>query len=147
MSTEVPVDKIIFMPMRFLGRPTLKKFAARTVIAATLALAAVGPANAQSKASSSSAGLPDSIDMRDVVHRVAPEYPTKRAEVGSRAGAFWSGRWISKREQSNPCGWKRARGNTMLDQAATNAFRQWQFKPGTVRQFRTRINYTMAHCG
>ena len=35
-------------------------------------------------------------------------------------------------------------GSRLLDQAALNAFRQWQFKPKTIRQFRTPINYEMA---
>ena len=38
---------------------------------------------------------------------------------------------------------EKSTGSRVLDQAALNAFRQWQFKPKTIRQFRTPINYEM----
>src|SRR5438445_796466 len=33
-------------------------------------------------------------------------------------------------------------GNVSLDKTATNAFRQWRFKPGTVSKVRVPITYT-----
>ena len=39
---------------------------------------------------------------------------------------------------------EKSTGSRILDQAALSAFIQWQFKPKTVRQFRTPINYEMA---
>jgi TonB family protein len=34
-------------------------------------------------------------------------------------------------------------GNPILDNAATSAFRQWRFKPGTVSKVRIPITFTM----
>ena len=38
---------------------------------------------------------------------------------------------------------EKSTGSRLLDQAALTAFRQWQFKPKTIRQFRTPISYEM----
>jgi TonB family protein len=38
---------------------------------------------------------------------------------------------------------EKSTGNRILDQASLNAFSQWQFKPKTIRQFSTPINYEM----
>ena len=34
-------------------------------------------------------------------------------------------------------------GSSILDNAATSAFRRWRFKPGTVTKVRTPITFTM----
>ncbi len=38
---------------------------------------------------------------------------------------------------------EKSTGSRILDQAALSAFRQWEFKPRKIRQFRTPINYEM----
>jgi TonB family protein len=38
---------------------------------------------------------------------------------------------------------EKSTGSRILDQAALSAFGQWQFKPKTIRQLRTPINYEM----
>jgi hypothetical protein len=43
--------------------------------------------------------------------------------------------------------WRRARVTEALDRAALNAFHEWRFETGTVRQFRVPIKYEMRESG
>lgn len=78
-----------------------------------------------------------------VVTAVRPEYPyaAKRSrfhgrgilvgEVDFRTGAVTSVRM------------EKSTNSTILDQAALDGFRQWKFKPKTLRRFRVPIVFTM----
>lgn len=39
---------------------------------------------------------------------------------------------------------EKSTGHKILDDAAVRSFRQWQFKPGLIKQFRTPVTYSMA---
>jgi TonB family protein len=95
--------------------------------------------------SSGSNAVADAIPMKMVLQQVPPEYPSeaRRSRITGHGVLF--GRVDSKTGIVTSVHMEKSTGNTLLDQAALNAFRQWRFKPGTVRQFRTPINFTMPH--
>ena len=97
--------------------------------------------SAQTKKPSRSHRVVDAIRMDVVVHHVPPEYPFEArrskiigsgvvvADVGFKTGIVTSVRM------------EKSTGSRILDRAALDAFRQWKFKPGTVRRFRTPVKF------
>jgi TonB family protein len=85
----------------------------------------------------------DGISMKLVVHQVPPEYPfeARRSHITGHGILF--GEIDYKTGNVTSVRMEKSTGSRILDQAALNAFRQWRFKPGTTRQFRTPINYEM----
>jgi len=81
--------------------------------------------------------------MKVVVHQVPPDYPyeARRSRITGHGILF--GQVDYKTGIVTSVRMEKSTGATLLDKAALNAFRQWRFKPGTVRQFRTPIHFTM----
>jgi TonB family protein len=93
---------------------------------------------------SSDAPIKDGISMKIVLHQVPPEYPYEARRSGIIGHGILFGQVDYKTGIVTSVRMEKSTGNTILDQAALNAFRQWRFKPGTIRQFRTPIKYEMA---
>jgi TonB family protein len=79
------------------------------------------------------------------VKMVPVEYPAEARQRhlegrGILAGEvdFESGKIISVRMEKST-------GHKILDDAALRSFRQWQFKPRLIKQFRTPVTYQMAN--
>ena len=81
--------------------------------------------------------------MKVVLHQVPPAYPleARRSHLVGRGVLF--GQVDIKSGYVKSVRMEKSTGYKILDEAALDAFRQWRFKPGTVRQFRTPITYTM----
>jgi TonB family protein len=75
---------------------------------------------------------------------VPPEYPyeARRSHIEGRGVLFAEVDYNTGKIASVKM--EKSTGNRILDQAALNAFSQWQFKPKTIRHFRTPITYQMA---
>jgi TonB family protein len=114
------------------------------LLSALLALTAAPSAHAQKIVPSSGPKpVADAIPMKMVLQQVPPEYPfeARRSRITGHGILF--GRVDLKTGLVTAVKMEKSTGNTLLDEAALNAFRQWRFKPGTVREFRTPINFTM----
>src|SRR5438105_15064345 len=100
-------------------------------------------ASAQKMIPSDSAPLKDAISMKVVLHQVPPAYPleARRSHLVGLGVLF--GQVDIKSGYVKSVRMEKSTGYKILDEAALDAFRQWRFKPGTVRQFRTPITYTM----
>lgn len=87
----------------------------------------------------------DGISSETVLREVWPEYPyeLRRSRITGDGTLF--GQVDFKTGLVTSVRMEKSTGNTLLDQAALKAFRQWRFKPGTVRQFRTPISFTVSH--
>lgn len=87
----------------------------------------------------------DGISSKTVLHQVVPEYPyeARRSRISGYGTLF--GQVDFKTGLVTSVRMEKSTGNTLLDHAALNAFRQWRFKPGTVCQFRTPISFTVSH--
>ena len=81
--------------------------------------------------------------MKVVLHQVPPEYPYEARRSRITGHGILIGQVDSKTGNVTSVKMEKSTGNTILDQAAMNAFRQWRFKPGTIRKFRTPITYEM----
>ena len=81
--------------------------------------------------------------MKVVLHQVPPEYPYEARRSRITGHGILIGEVDSKTGNVTSVKMEKSTGNTILDQAAMNAFRQWRFKPGTIRKFRTPITYEM----
>ncbi len=101
------------------------------------------PVRAQSKTPLASRPLADGIRMDIVVHDVPPEYPyeARRGHLTGRGILF--GQVDAKTGYVTSVRMEKSTGYKILDDAALNAFRQWRFKPGTIRKFRAPIVYAM----
>lgn len=119
---------------------TLRKFA---LITAAVALT-VGSVEVQSKSPSPSRPPADAIRMDIVVHQVPPEYPDEARRSGITGRGILVGIVEFKTGKVTSVKMEKSTGNRILDQAALNAFRQWQFKPRSILRFRTPITYSMA---
>jgi TonB family protein len=81
------------------------------------------------------------------IYAPPPNYP-KDAE-----GRHPEGKGVVVMEIDQQTGWvksakmEKSTGNKLLDDAALQAFSHWRFKPGTVRQVRSPITFTMATMG
>ena len=120
----------------------------RTPIRFALITAAIvitaGSVEAQSKGPSPSHPLPDAIRMDIVVHQVPPEYPYEARRIGITGRGILVGIVEFKTGKVTSVKMEKSTGNPILDDASLSAFRQWQFKPNTIRRFRTPITYEMA---
>jgi TonB family protein len=83
------------------------------------------------------------IQMNHVLYQVPPEYPFEARRSRITGEGILVGQVDSKTGNVTSVRMEKSTGNTILDQAALNAFRQWRFKPGTTRKFRTPIIYEM----
>jgi protein TonB len=92
-----------------------------------------------------SAPVKDAISMKVVLHQVPPAYPVeaRRSRLSGRGTLV--GQVDIKTGYVTSVRMEKSTGYKILDDAALAAFRQWRFKPGTIRKFRTPINYTMAN--
>jgi TonB family protein len=99
--------------------------------------------SAQEMIPSDSASVNDAISMKVVLHQVPPEYPYEARRSRITGHGILIGQVDSKNGNVTSVKMEKSTGNTILDQAAMNAFRQWRFKPGTIRKFRTPITYEM----
>ena len=88
--------------------------------------------------------IKDGIQWNLVVYQVPPEYPYQARRSGIIGHGILFGKVDPRTGNVVSVSMEKSTGNTILDQAAMNAFRQWRFKPGTVRQFRVPINYEMS---
>jgi TonB family protein len=113
------------------------------LIIAAVAITA-GSVEAQSKGPSPSRPLPDAIRMDIVVHHVPPEYPYEARRSGITGRGILVGIVEFKTGKVTSVKMEKSTGSRVLDQAALGAFGQWQFKPKTIRRFRTPITYEMA---
>jgi TonB family protein len=75
---------------------------------------------------------------------VSPEYPYE----ARRSGITGKGVLVAEVDYNSgkvkSVRMEKSTGSRILDQAALSAFGQWQFKPRTIRRFRTPITYEMA---
>jgi len=99
---------------------------------------------AQKVSASGPAPLKNALSMKVVLHQVPPEYPSEARRSRITGHGILAGQVDSKTGNVTAVRMEKSTGNTILDQAAMNAFRQWRFKPGTIREFRTPISYEMA---
>jgi TonB family protein len=78
------------------------------------------------------------------VHVVQPEYPyeARRSRITGHGVLVADVDYATGKVASVKI--EKSTGSRILDQAALSAFSQWQFKPRTIRQFRTPIHYEMA---
>jgi TonB family protein len=88
-------------------------------------------------------GPPPEVDMSVVLSAARPDYPyeARRARMQGTGVAVIevdteTGRVRDVRMEPST-------GHAMLDHAATQAFRQWRFKPGTVARARVPITFTI----
>jgi TonB family protein len=79
-----------------------------------------------------------------VVHQVPPEYPYEARRSGITGRGILVGIVDFKTGKVTSVKMEKSTGSRILDQAALSAFSQWQFKPNTIRRFRTPITYEMA---
>jgi TonB family protein len=99
--------------------------------------------SAQEIIHSDSTPVKDGISMKNVLYQVPPEYPFEARRSRITGHGILVGQVDSRTGKVKSVRMEKSTGNTILDQASMNAFRQWLFKPGTVREFRTPINYEM----
>ena len=86
----------------------------------------------------------DELNLADATHAPRPDYPYEARRLGLTGSGIVkievdpeSGRVTSLRMDPST-------GHAILDQAATEAFRLWRFKPGSARRIRTPITFTVA---
>lgn len=85
------------------------------------------------------APIKDGLSSKTIVHQVVPEYPPEARRSRITGHGILFGQVDYKTGAVKSVRMEKSTGSTILDQAALNAFRQWRFKPGTIRQFRTPI--------
>jgi len=97
------------------------------------------------------AQTPSSSPARVGVHKgkAVAIYTPRPAYPFDERGHRPTGRGIVVMEINRKTGWvtsarmEKSTGSKLLDNAALAAFRQWRFKPGTVRRVRSPITYTV----
>lgn len=83
--------------------------------------------------------------MKVVLYQVPPAYPTAARRAHLTGRGILVGQVDVRTGHVTSVRMEKSIGHKILDDAALNAFRQWRFKPGTIRKFRTPISYTMAN--
>ncbi len=81
--------------------------------------------------------------MKDILHRVPVPYPLEARRSHLTGHGILIGEVDMKTGYVTTVRMEKSTGYKILDSAALDAFRQWRFKPGTIRKFRTPITYTM----
>ena len=81
--------------------------------------------------------------MKVVLHQVPPAYPLEARRSHLTGRGVLVGQVDIKTGVVTSVRMEKSTGYKILDDAALEAFRQWRFRPGTIRKFRTPINYTM----
>jgi TonB family protein len=75
---------------------------------------------------------------------VSPEYPYEARRSGITGKGVVAAEVDYNSGKVTSVKMEKSTGSRILDQAALNAFGQWQFKPRTIRRFSTPITYEMA---
>jgi TonB family protein len=75
---------------------------------------------------------------------VPPEYPYEARRSGITGKGVLAAEVDYKSGKVTSTKMEKSTGSRILDQAALNAFGQWQFKPRTIHLFSTPITYEMA---
>ncbi|HET9418690.1 MAG TPA: TonB family protein [Chthoniobacterales bacterium] len=107
----------------------------------TIALLAAISAVAVQNASSSPAPFYRYTDKALAIYAPPPKYPT------DQRGRRPTGRGIVVMEVDEKTGWvtsakmEKSTGSKLLDDAALEAFKQWRFRPGTVRRVHSPISF------
>ena len=89
----------------------------------------------------------DGISMKLVVHVVPPRYPYELLHSGISGQGIVFGQVDYKTGNVTSVRMEKSTGNRALDRDALNAFHEWRFETGTVRQFRVPIKYEMRESG
>jgi len=89
----------------------------------------------------------DGISMKLVVHVVPPRYPYELLHSGISGQGIVFGQVDYNTGNVTSVRMEKSTGNRALDRAALNAFHEWRFETGTVRQFRVPIKYEMRESG
>src|SRR5437764_5746273 len=103
----------------------------RVILFSTVTVIMPAALSAQTMRPSSSRPIADAIPMKAVVRQVPPEYPYEARRSGIVGSGILSGQVDVKTGNVASVRMEKSTGNTILDQAALNAFREWRFKPGT----------------
>ena len=77
------------------------------------------------------------------IHHPHPDYPLEARRLRLTGRGIVLGIVDPKTGQLTSLTMEKSTGHTMLDDAVLRAFRQWTFRPGTIRQFRIPVTYTM----
>ncbi|MDP9099323.1 MAG: energy transducer TonB [Verrucomicrobiota bacterium] len=75
---------------------------------------------------------------------VPPEYPYEARRSGITGKGIVAAEVDYTGGKVTSVKMEKSTGSRILDQAVLNAFGQWQFKPKTIRRFRTPVTYEMA---
>ena len=75
---------------------------------------------------------------------VSPEYPYEARRSGITGKGVLAAEVDYNSGKVKSVKMEKSTGSRILDQAALSAFGLWQFKPRTIRRFRTPITYEMA---
>lgn len=86
--------------------------------------------------------LPGTELMRYVLSLTPPEYPSEAQRTGITGSGLYEFR-IAKTGKTTGVSIVHSSGSRLLDQAATNAFITWRFKPGLFRRVRVPVIWTM----
>jgi TonB family protein len=113
----------------------------RTWLIAVLVIAPLGSMSGETKKPSSSERVADAIRMDLVVHHVPTEYPFEARRSKIRGSGIVVAEVAFKTGIVTVVRMEKSTGSRILDQAALDAFRQWKFKPGTVRRFRVPVKF------
>lgn len=80
--------------------------------------------------------------MKNVLYRVPIEYPSAAYRQHLTGYGILVGQVDIRTGYVTSVRMEKSIGYKILDDAALNAFRQWRFKPGTIRRFRIPISFT-----
>jgi TonB family protein len=77
------------------------------------------------------------------IHHPHPDYPLEARRLHLTGRGIVLGIVDTKTGQLKSVKMEHSTGHAILDDAVLRAFRQWTFRPGTIRQFRIPVMYTM----
>jgi TonB family protein len=102
-------------------------------------LLVVGTASAQTFSPASKLGKPKAV----AIYAPRPDYPIEARERHLTGSGVALLQIDKKTGYVTSARMEKSMGHPMLDHAALAAFSRWRFKPGTVRQIRIPIRYTI----
>ena len=77
------------------------------------------------------------------INHPRPDYPLEARRLRLTGRGIVAGIVDPKTGQLKSLKMERSTGHAILDDAVLRAFRQWTFRPGTIREFRIPVTYTM----